>query len=105
MEGGNHILDDDPLFSRATNHTLLLTTNKNYTNQPLGWTGETSAATERAAGLATRLQAQYPNFRAETLPGSMVHWAEWTPAILAPDKQPETLGSSKQEYFETMFTS
>src|SRR3546814_8669786 len=26
MEGGNHILDDDPLFSRATNHTLLLTT-------------------------------------------------------------------------------
>src|SRR3546814_18027511 len=35
MEGGNHILDDDPLFSRATNHTLLLTTNKNYPNQPL----------------------------------------------------------------------
>src|SRR3546814_1349072 len=91
MEGGNLILDDDPLFSRATNHTLLLTTNKNYPNQPLGCTGETSAATARAAGLATRLQAQYPNFRAETLRGLMVHCAEWTSAMLARAKQLETL--------------
>src|SRR3546814_11241678 len=90
MEGGNHILDDAPLFSRATNHTLLRTTNKNYPNQPLGLTGETSAATERAAGLATRRQAQYPTFSAETWRGLLVHCSEWTTAMLPTDKHPDT---------------
>lgn len=102
MEGGNHIVDEDPLFSRPTPQTLLLTANRNYPAHPLGWTGETSAATARAAGLATRLQAQYPQFRAETLRGLMVHSADWTPAMLVREKEFEALGYSKADAFEAL---
>ena len=84
MEGGNHELDGiDPLFSAPIKESQILTAGRNYPTHPFAWTGETSAATARAAGLATRLKAAYPAFRAETLRGMMVHCADWTPAMLA----------------------
>ncbi|MDR6127111.1 S8 family peptidase [Sphingomonas sp. SORGH_AS_0438] len=96
MEGGNHEVDgDDPLFTRPTKQSMLLTVGHNYPNRPFDWTGETSAATARAAGLATRLQAQYPEFRAETLRGLMVHSADWSSAMLARKQEVLNLTGSK----------
>lgn len=101
MEGGNHEVDeDDRLFTRPTPQSMLLTAGHNYPNRPFGWTGETSAATAKAAGLATRLKAQYPEFRAETLRGLMVHSAEWTPAMKAREAEILTLTGQKAAAIE-----
>ncbi|ATI81932.1 S8 family peptidase [Sphingobium yanoikuyae] len=81
MEGGNQILDEDGDYSTPNRQTLLLTTHHQVPRFPLSFTGETSAATAQAAGLATRLAASYPNFRAETLRGMMVHSAQFTDAM------------------------
>ncbi|WP_284209998.1 S8 family peptidase [Methylorubrum aminovorans] len=81
MEGGNHEKDPDGLSSRYSHSLMVLTTNRNLPQHPLGLTCETSAATANAAGLATRLLARYPRYRMETLRGLMIHSAEWTPAM------------------------
>lgn len=81
MEGGNHEKDPDGISSRYAHNLMVLTTNRNIPQYPLGLTCETSAATANAAGLATRLLAQYPNYRMETLRALMIHSAEWTPAM------------------------
>lgn len=81
MEGGNHEKDPDGLSSRYSHSLMVLTTNRNSPQQPLGLTCETSAATANAAGLATRLLARYPRYRMETLRALMIHAAEWTPAM------------------------
>jgi hypothetical protein len=97
MEGGNHVCDGDEPFFFQSPETMLLTAGHNYPSKPFGWTGETSAATARAAGLATRLQAQYPEFRAETLRGLMVHSAAWTPAMLDRFNELRKLGLSEHD--------
>ncbi|MCJ2041037.1 S8 family peptidase [Methylobacterium sp. J-059] len=81
MEGGNHAMDDDGIHSRPSHPLMVLTTHRNAPRAPLGLTNETSAATAYAAGLVTRLLAQYPGYRMETLRALMVHAAEWTPAM------------------------
>lgn len=81
LEGGNHVIDDDGECSRPVASTMVLTTGKDFVWKPLAWVADTSAATARAAGIATRLAADYPNFRAETLRGMMVHSARWTEAM------------------------
>lgn len=83
LEGGNHVVDDDGEFSRPVSSTMVLTTGKDVYWKPLAWVADTSAATARAAGMATRLAAAYPNFRSETLRGMMVHSARWTEAMEA----------------------
>lgn len=55
MEGGNHEKDADGLSSRYSHNLMVLTTNRNSPQHPLGLTCETSAATANAAGLATLL--------------------------------------------------
>ncbi len=97
MEGGNHERDEDEPFSFASAQTLLLTAGKNYPNHPFAWTGETSAATARAAGIGTRLLAQYPEFWGETLRGLMVHNAEWTLAMLDRMDELQSLGLSERD--------
>jgi hypothetical protein len=82
MEGGNHVRDEDQLRSRPIKETMVLTTNSHVPAYPLSFISETSAATGQAAGLATRVAARYPQFRAETLRGLMVHSADWTEAML-----------------------
>ena len=102
MEGGNQVRDHDELFSFQHNETMLLTAGRNYPNQPFAFTGETSGATAQAAGLATRLQARYPEFRAETLRGLMVHSAEWTPAMRKRLKNLQKQPITKQTALFTM---
>lgn len=102
MEGGNQIREEEDIFSFQHNETMLLTAGRNYPNQPFSFTGETSAATAQAAGLATRLQARYPHFRAETLRGMMVHSAEWTPAMRRRLKELQKQPITKQTALFTM---
>lgn len=97
MEGGNHELDGDEPFSFQSNASMLLTAARTYPGRPFGWTGETSAATARAAGLATALKSRYPDFRAETLRAMMVHCAEWSPAMLARRSYLQKVGLSKAD--------
>ena len=102
MEGGNQVRDPDELFSFQHNETMLLTAGRNYPGQPFAFTGETSGATAQAAGLATRLQARYPEFRGETLRGLMVHSAEWTPAMRERLKELQEQPITKQTALFTM---
>lgn len=81
MEGGNHEIDDDEIFSRPSPSNLVLTTSRDVPSNPLAMTGQTSAATAAAARLAARLMARYPGLRMETIRGMLVHSAEWTPAM------------------------
>jgi hypothetical protein len=97
MEGGNQEREEDEPFSFASRQTLLLTAGKDYPQHPFAWTGETSAATARAAGLGTRLLSQYPEFWGETLRGLMVHNAEWTPAMLDRKQELQDMGMSERD--------
>lgn len=83
MEGGNHVVDEDGECSRPVKETMVMTTGREVFWKPVAWVADTSAATARAAGMATRLASAYPNFRAETLRGMMVHSARWTDAMEA----------------------
>ncbi|ANP85590.1 hypothetical protein BA011_07490 [Rhizobium leguminosarum] len=82
MEGGNFEIDFDEIFSRPSPENLVLTTARGPGTKMLAMTGETSAATAAASGLAARLMARYPKFRTETIRGMMVHCADWTPEML-----------------------
>ena len=82
MEGGNHEIDDDEIFSSPSPLNLVLTTSRDVRSNPLAMTGQTSAGTAAAAHLAARLMARYPSLRMETIRGMLVHSAEWTPAML-----------------------
>ena len=82
MEGGNHARDVGGTTSRPHHHDMVATTSKDFARRPITATGETSAAAAAAAGLAGRVAARYPAFRAETIRGLMVHSAVWTEAML-----------------------
>ncbi|TCU32891.1 S8 family peptidase [Rhizobium azibense] len=89
MEGGNFEVDPGGVFSRASAQNLVLTTSREAETSPLAMTGETSAATAAASGLAAKLMARYPKFRVETVRGLVVHSAEWTPAMLQQQRELE----------------
>ncbi|WP_162140551.1 S8 family peptidase [Sphingomonas sp. PR090111-T3T-6A] len=95
MEGGNHVVQADGDTSAPGRSTMVLTTHREIPRFPLTFTGETSAATARAAGLVSRLSAAYPRLRAETLRGMMVHSAEWTEAMR--QRYQDALNSGKQK--------
>jgi hypothetical protein len=59
----------------------LLTTAKNFLEQPLATFWATSAATAQAAGMAGTILAHHPGFWPETIRALMVHSANWTPAM------------------------
>jgi Subtilase family len=82
FEGGN--LAIDPVNGRADHidDLALLTTRTSPTGALLTTTGETSAATAQAAGMAAKLWATYPHLSPESVRALMVHSARWTPAML-----------------------
>lgn len=75
MEGGNLFLDTASNLSRVHRDLSIMTTGN---DTEITYVGETSAATAAASGLATRVLAAYPDFRAETVRGLMIHAAEWS---------------------------
>ncbi len=81
FEGGNHVFDPQKKTSRGTSQTTILTTG-NVHGKPLDYTAETSAATAAVAGIATRVMAEHPTLRAETIRGLIINSARWTPAML-----------------------
>ncbi|WP_169796103.1 S8 family peptidase [Streptomyces hirsutus] len=82
MEGGNLLIDAD--VTQVTNHDAvsLTTTARSHLGQLLTTIDATSAATAQAARLAALAHAHYPNLRAETVRGLLVHEAQWTNAMI-----------------------
>ncbi|MCJ2105528.1 S8 family peptidase [Methylobacterium sp. E-041] len=83
MEGGNFVLEDDGFYCAPSTAHMVLTTSAGMPSTAFEPVGETSAATAACAGLASRLLAQYPKLRMETVRALMVNAAEWTPEMLA----------------------
>lgn len=81
LEGGNMALDPGTGTADFVDSLELLSTYYLPLKKLLISSRETSAATAQAARIAAILQAQYPNFRPETLRALMVHSADWTPAM------------------------
>lgn len=82
MEGGNHRKNVDGRTSVSSPELRLITTGHDVQTAILATTGQTSAATAAAAGLAGRILSAYPRLRPETIRALMVHSAEWTDAML-----------------------
>ena len=59
----------------------LLTTARDFLEQPLTTFWATSPATAQAAGMAGIIMARHPDLWPETVRALMVHSAEWTPAM------------------------
>jgi hypothetical protein len=76
MEGGN--LVGNPHMPFQTASLRLLTTNSDWQNRYLTDFGETSASTALASRIGALIFAEYPNFRAETVRGLIIHSANWT---------------------------
>lgn len=83
MEAGNMAIN--PAYEQADYIDyalqLLSTGHKFLTGKQLVSFGDTSAAAALAANLATKLQAQYPEYWPETIRALMIHSAKWTPAM------------------------
>lgn len=82
MEGGNLLVDAD--VTRVDGHDALslTTTARSHLGRLLTTIDATSAATAQAARLAALAYARYPNLRAETVRGLLVHEAQWTEAMI-----------------------
>ncbi len=76
MEGGN--LVSHPHTPFQTPSLRLLTTNSDWQQKYLTDFGETSAATALASRIGALILAEYPNFRAESVRGLIIHSANWT---------------------------
>jgi Subtilase family len=86
LEGGNYLLSD----SEQPPALQLLSTNKNWLLKRYLTTFEaTSAATALASRIAALIIAEYPNLRAETIRGLVIHSANWTKEMLtkSPNKK------------------
>ena len=83
FEGGNAAvttLHATP-YAETKASLSLLTTNADLHRHLFTTTNATSAATALAARMSARLMAEYPDLRAETIRGLMVHSARWTAAM------------------------
>ncbi len=80
FEGGNAVLNTAGAISDDCPDLLLLSTSKRQ-GTLFGTANATSAACAQAARLAAVLMAEYPNCRAETTRGLIVHSARWTPQM------------------------
>ncbi len=82
LEGGNVARSPDGKTFFWPDSLQSLTTKAPIRNaRLLTVTGQTSAATARAAHLAASIMADYPSCWPETVRALMVHSAEWTPAM------------------------
>ncbi len=76
MEGGNLVAHSHTPFQ--TPSLRLLTTNSDWQQRYLTDFGETSASTALASRIGALILANYPNLRAETVRGLIIHSANWT---------------------------
>ncbi|MEU6490745.1 S8 family peptidase [Streptomyces sp. NPDC046984] len=83
MEGGNLLVDADLTEVSGHDTVSLTTTARSHLGQLLTTIDATSAATAQAARLAALAYARYPNLRAETVRGLLVHEAQWTDAMIS----------------------
>lgn len=83
MEGGNRVADADGIATLHAPHLSVVTTARDFAAHRFTCTGETSAATAAASGLAASLLAAYPDATPQTIRALMIHSARWTPAMLA----------------------
>jgi hypothetical protein len=82
LEGGN--MATHPSYTNPFEHEslLLLTTNSEFEDRLLTFTGDTSAATALASRMGAIIFVEYPEFWAETVRALLAHSAEWTPTML-----------------------
>jgi Subtilase family len=83
MEGGNRVADVDGIATLHAPHLSVITTARDFAAHRFTCTGETSAATAAASGLAGAILAAYPDATPQTVRALMIHSARWTPAMLA----------------------
>ena len=84
MEAGNLAVNPAIVDPADLDDLQLLTTSHNFlARPPLITFGDTSAAAALASRYAAMLWAKYPAMRPETVRALMVHFAEWSPAMLA----------------------
>ncbi len=83
MEGGNRVADIDGIATLHAPHLSIVTTARDFAAHRFTCTGETSAATAAASGLAAAILAAHPFATPQTIRALMVHSARWTPAMLA----------------------
>jgi hypothetical protein len=84
FEAGNRAISANALELVAGVDSLsLLTTGRDFLNQPLVTFWATSSATAQAAGMAADIMSRYPDLWPETIRALMVHSADWTPAMRA----------------------
>lgn len=83
MEGGNRVADNDGITTLSAPHLSVVTTARDFAQHRFSCTGETSAATAAASGLAAAILAAYPDATPQTIRALMIHSARWTPAMLA----------------------
>lgn len=94
LEGGNYLLTD----SEQPSSLQLLSTNKNWLLKKYLTTFEaTSAATALASRIGALILAEYPNLRAETVRGLVIHSANWTEQMLK--EFPNNNQENKKELF------
>lgn len=82
MEGGNLGVHEDGHFFERSSLEPVSTSSRFRIDRPLRAFNATSAATASAARLMAILQARYPDLRAETYRGLLVHSARWTEGML-----------------------
>ncbi len=83
MEGGNRVADVGGIGTLHAPHLSIVTTARDFAAHRFSCTGETSAATAAASGLAASIMAAYPDATPQTVRALMIHSARWTPAMLA----------------------
>ena len=76
LEGGNLLRDS--LGCAACDDLSLLSTHYKPMERQFSCSGQTSAATAKAAWMAAHLQELYPNAWPETIRGLLIHSANWT---------------------------
>ncbi len=82
MEGGNSAVSPAHPGADTIEDLQLLTTTRIVAGRLFSATGDTSAATSLAARMGAMIQAEYPEYRPETVRALLIHSAEWTPAML-----------------------
>jgi hypothetical protein len=104
MPGGNAALEPGGQSCDFAPSLCLLTTYFKPVARQFTASGQTSAATALAAGMAARIHAQYPRLWPETVRALMVHSAEWTEAMKArlPAKKGKGVRKPKKKDYELL---
>jgi hypothetical protein len=82
FEGGN-MAHDGSNIAEAIDDLCLLTTHYRPEKRMFDYMGDTSSATALASHMAARIMSEQPTYRPETVRATIVHSAEWTPAMKA----------------------